>query len=220
MAEVPYVSQASRAVAAALRRLEQPYFAKEGFARQALAELRRATPGAITDSPYTWPYVFQSLSGQSPGQEWDGDASPVEKAVHAALVLWASHQQSGSVPVSVEGISLGRAAGILSGKLKRDGEPIDAGVLRRFSAVTTATSFSAQMRALSQLVSLFRANGVMLDYPRLAGDLRNLQEPARRQRVLVRWARDFHRGGAAASDITAGSETTTDAKATPTQEQE
>lgn len=220
MPELPYTSRASRAVASTLRRLEGPYLVRDGFARQALAELRRASPGDITDSPYTWPYVFQSLAGQSSGDEWDGGATPTEKSVHAALSLWAAHQQSGSTPVNREGVSLGRAAGVLSGKLKRDGEAIDAGVLRRFAAVTTATSFPAQMRALSQLVSLFRANGVTLDYPRLAADLKNLQEPERRQRVLVRWARDLHRGGAPSNEVSAVSETTTATTVSSTQEQE
>ena len=185
--------RASTATEAVIRRFEGPYLRGEGEGRQTLAHLRRAVAGSIDDSPGTWPYVFQSLAGIGPSDQWDGGASDVERAVHAALVLWAQHQQCRSRPVNVEGPSLGRQVGVLSAMLRAGDEAVDAGTIRRFARLTSASTFDAQMRALTQLVSLMRANDVVLDYPRLADELRQLQNPERRKTILLMWARDLHR---------------------------
>lgn len=192
----PYECPARSAVAGVISVYERAYLDREGYARQALAHLRRGDAGNISESSDAWPYVFRALSGvgvsNRPGSDFQGP-SDTERAVHASLVLWAQHQQSRPTPVNASGVSLGQAAGVLSGKLKSDSEPLDAGVLRRWTRLVTGATFSTQMRALSQLVTLMRANNVTLDYPRLASDLRSLQHPTRRQDVLIYWARDLHR---------------------------
>ena len=185
--------RAAAATEAVIRRNEGPYLRGEGQGRQALAVLRRAVAGNVDDSPATWPYVFQALAGSNPVDTWEGGASDLERAVHAAVVLWAQHQQSKGTPVNQHGPSLGRQVGALSARLRSGEELLDAGVQRRFARLTSASTFEAQMRALTQLVSLMRANDVSLDYPRLAHDLRRLQDPERRKQVLLTWTRDLHR---------------------------
>lgn len=185
--------QAATATAGAIARLEGRYLAQDSYARAALAQLRRSTPGDVIASSQTWPYVFAALAEEEALPTSSTGVSPVEAATHAALVLWASHQQSRPAPVNVRGVSLGQAVGLLSSKLKREAETMDAGVQRRFTSVTTASSFSSRTRALAQLVSLMKANGVGLDYPRLAADLVDLQTSNHRQGVLLRWVRDLHR---------------------------
>lgn len=206
----PHASAATKHV---IDTFEGPYLRGEGHARQALARLRRAVAGNVEASPDTWPYVFQSLAGTGPADSWDGGASDLERSVHAAIALWAQHQQSRATPVNIDGPSLGRQVGVLSAKLRTGDEPMDAGVMRRFARLASASTFEAQMRALTQLVTLMRANDVALDYPRLAHDLRRLQDPERRPRLLLSWSRDLHR-------LPSTTTTTDPEAAAPAQEQE
>ena len=178
-----------------IRQLERSYLAREGSGLQAVAELRRADPGDVLGSPRTWRYLFDAVETS----DNSADVTASERAVHAALTLWARHQQSRPSSVDASGVSLGRAAGRLSVGLKSDTEPVDAGVQRRFTTVVTATSFAARVRAIAQLISLFKAHGVALDYARLAEDLYSTQYPDAARRVHLRWARDFHRKEASAS---------------------
>lgn len=152
-------------------------------AKQTLARLRRLpadSPTAQGAWALTLGVVPEHLLGHG------DDATAAERAVHAALVLFAVHAQSARGVVHVEGRRLGRAM-------------VDLGVLdepavrARFMTLGTAATWRQQIYHLRGLVSLMRGAGVALDYGLLAVDLYQLQSPQGRDAVRLRWGRDLYR---------------------------
>ncbi|MBN9612682.1 MAG: type I-E CRISPR-associated protein Cse2/CasB, partial [Actinobacteria bacterium] len=73
------------------------------------------------------------------------------------------------------------------------GEHGEAGVLRRFNAIGTATDAAELARHARGMIQQFRANGIWLDYGIFAEDLRKLMQPELSAKVRNRWGRNFHR---------------------------
>ncbi|WP_416445185.1 type I-E CRISPR-associated protein Cse2/CasB [Leucobacter sp. HNU] len=180
------------AVAAQAFRLQRGYLADEAWAVRALAQLRRGIgkgPGEIIELlQWTSPGVFV------PGYRSDA-VSEEERAAHLALTLYALHQQGHRERgMHLEGRSFGEAAR----KLRIDlGERSEAGVLRRFNAVGTATDQTELVRHARGLIQQFRAEKIALDYGLFAEDLRKLSDPRSAALVRLRWGRHFHRPGRA-----------------------
>lgn len=102
--------------------------------RADLARLRRALGKPAGSVPEVWAYTVGAVPESL---RWDRDEpSRAEQAAHAALTLFAMHQQSMPVPAHMHGVSLGRAVG----QLAAGGEQSADAVTRRFMAVATATS--------------------------------------------------------------------------------
>ncbi len=173
--------------------LQEGYLADAPWAVAALAKLRRGVgkqPGELIElAQWTAPglFVADSRSDRIASEEW---------AAHIAITLYARHQQSHrDQRMHRAGRSLGDAARRLRIELGEHGE---AGVLRRFNAMGTATDFSELVRHARGLIDQFRANGVWLDYALFADDLRKLMDPASAALVRNRWGRHFHRPGRSA----------------------
>jgi len=180
-------------VAGTVARLQAGYLAEQPAAVATVARLRTAVdrePGAT--------YAVLDMTGvpdryleQSRGDE----PTPRERAKHAAVTLYATHQQSvHEAAMHVDGVSLGEAVHRLTRQAK-DGDPTArrSAVLRRFAALGTAATFDQLLYHLRSLVRQLRDERIPLDYGLLAEDLAQFQNPGGPERVRARWGRDFHR---------------------------
>jgi CRISPR system Cascade subunit CasB len=159
--------------------------------RAALAKLRRGVgrePGTVAE-------VLPLTVNPDARSDQDGPTAD-ERAIHAALTLYAVHQQSQDRRMHVPGTPFGAALGRIR---FRDGEE-NPGVVRRFQALGTAGGFTESMAHARALITLLRGVGVGFDYGRFATDLVQLQDPARAAGVRLRWGRDFYRTRPPAAD--------------------
>jgi CRISPR system Cascade subunit CasB len=160
-------------------------------ARAALARLRRGAgkqPGEALDAmEYT---VVQDLEpGPShEATEQDGP-TPADRAAHAALTLFALHQQSRGEKMHVPGRRFGRALR----SLHSGPDPIPEHVLRRFRVIGTADTFAELTHHLRGAVQVLRAAGIPLDYGQLARELVIWQTDRGREQIRLAWGRDFFR---------------------------
>jgi CRISPR system Cascade subunit CasB len=150
-----------------------------------LAALRRAA----TESPGADPRVWELTLAGLPVEPGAGDEpTDTERAVHAAMTLYAVHQQSQAAPMHRGGYGMGRSVRLL-------GERTNAkdAVRRRFEALGTAATFAELMQHSRGLVRQLRSAAIPLDYGQFADDLVALQSPAGADGVRLRWGRDYHR---------------------------
>lgn len=147
----------------------------------ALAALRRGVGRSLEEAPGSWPYVMEVV----------GSNQFREEPAHVALGLFALHHQSQDAgSMNRPGWGLGRACGVL--KRRRGARGLsDDGVERRFHSVVGADSLPAVATHLRGLVTLLRGEDLPLDYRQLYWDLAAWQAPERRDRVALRWARDY-----------------------------
>ena len=146
-----------------------------------LAALRRGVGRPLDDAPSSWPYVMEAAGG----------ARSREDAAHVALGLFALHQQS-HAPSSMNqpGWGLGRACRSLKQRRATKSSSED-GVARRFRAALSAESLTSLAVHLRGLVTLLRGEDIPLDFARLFWDLSAWRDPQRRDKVALRWARDY-----------------------------
>lgn len=154
-----------------------------------MAALRNADPSRLGDDPGVWSLVWTDLPPILLGRE-DGP-SDAEKAICAALVLYAIHQQGRLSPMDARRVSLGAAAGRLARREGADGG-LDAAVVRRFTAVALARTSSQRLYHLRVFTKLLRSYEIPLDHALLARDLYQLAWPGNAPRVRTRWARDLY----------------------------
>lgn len=170
-----------------LARLNNLRETRPAEAAGALARLRRAVgvqPGA---DPMVWGETLDEMPAQLFGR--DGTVSAAEWAAHAALTLYATHQQSHARAMHEPQQPFGRAVRRLA-----DGDTAsDAAVLRRFHAVATATSFAETVHHARGLVGQLRAASIPFDYVRLATDLYQLQWSGGAAQVRLEWGRHYYR---------------------------
>lgn len=168
--------------------LQRGYLENTSSAVAALAKLRRGVgkqPGDLIElAEWTAPGLFIV--------DYDSDeVTPEEQSAHAAMTLYALHQQSHrNEGMHRSGRSFGAAARELRLKLGERGE---AGVLRRFNAIGTATDSTELMRHARGLIQQFRTNDIWMDYALFADDLLKLMNPATAADVRNRWGRHFYR---------------------------
>lgn len=129
-------------------------------------------------------------------EQWHGDEpTQRERAKHAAVTLYATHQQSRhDAPMHVDDVPLGEAVNRLA-HTSRDGDPASRrpAVLRRFAALGTADTFDQLLHHLRSLVRQLRDEKIALDYGLLAEDLVRFQKPSGPEHVRALWGRDFYR---------------------------
>jgi CRISPR system Cascade subunit CasB len=154
-----------------------------------LAALRRASTAEPGADPRIWELTLAGIP--TPAGAGD-EPTAEERAAHAALTLYAVHQQSQSLPMHVPGQGLGRSVRTLG---QRPGA--EAAVRRRFEALGTAATFAELMQHARGLIRQLRSAAIPLDYGQLADDLVALQSPAHAPRVRLRWGRDYHRAPSA-----------------------
>jgi CRISPR system Cascade subunit CasB len=148
-----------------------------------LAALRRGVGRPLDDAPSSWPYVMEAAGG----------VRSREDAAHVTLGLFALHQQS-HAPGSMNqpDWGFGRACRFLRQRRSTKGSSED-GVERRFRAALSAESLTALAVHLRGLVTLLRGEDIPLDFARLFWDLSAWRNPQRRDKVALRWARDYFR---------------------------
>lgn len=193
-------------------RLQSQYAAGPGaqptsWAAQSLANLRRANPLAVGDDPAVWELVFDGMSTALMGHE---DApSRSERMIHAALCLYAHHQQSQTHPVHEPGARPGLALGRLARARASSREELSPGVAARVHATATATTAEKRLHELRGLILLMRAERppINLDYGLLAVDLYRLDQPGTAPWVRLGWARDLHRKPHCPEDASAARDT-------------
>lgn len=153
----------------------------------ALARLRRGAgkkPGALLD------ILEFTLSEEFVVRNSDIDATIDENAAHAALTLFALHQQSQRERMHRRGHGLGSA---LRG-LKEQGDDLPPEpVRRRFRVLGTAEQFDELSYHLRGVVQLLRTKAIPLDYGLLADQITDWQRPGGPARVRLRWGREFYR---------------------------
>lgn len=155
-----------------------------------LAKLRHADINSPGTDPDLWELTLDALpeSLQGHGSE---PASPAERAVHAALVLYAIHQQSRPEPMHRKNVGLGQAVRSLSQK-RSGGQEWDPGTISRFQHLCRAQSSAIRLENLRGLITLLRSESVGLDYGRLASDLWSI-ESGNSDRTVLSWGRQLHR---------------------------
>ncbi|MBM0258163.1 type I-E CRISPR-associated protein Cse2/CasB [Micromonospora sp. 4G55] len=146
-----------------------------------LAALRGGLSREAGAVPAMWPHYTRLRS--------DGWVSPDLRAEHAALALFAVHQQSQSRLMHQPTVGLGLAMA----KLRVSGKFTVDAVDKRFGAAATATSFTEVVAHLRGLVSQLRALSPAqpLDYTLLFRDLRDWQDPDRVHAVRRRWGAQY-----------------------------
>lgn len=156
------------------------------WARAVLAGLRSAVrqePGSV---PEVWEWTEVEV-----GPHASDDPTPEEWAVHAALCLYAIHQQGRPDKMHRQGHGLGGAVRELAG----GDAGLDSPVRRRFAKVLTAGSTEECLHHLRGLVTQFRSAqpSIGLDYAMLAEDILRLQQPGGAPAVRLRWSRQYYR---------------------------
>lgn len=175
-------------------RLQQGVLADDARAVATLARLRRADPANPGADPAIWELTLADLPDALAPQTRSDAPTPAEAALHAALTLYAVHQQSQRVGVHEAGVPFGAAVGRLA-RARGEGDDLDEGVLKRLHQAILATEFSAKLMHLRALVQLMRAEDrpPAFDYGRFADDLMTLADRRRDDtRVSVRWGRDLY----------------------------
>jgi CRISPR system Cascade subunit CasB len=195
-----------------VRRIQARYVGQDGDVRPAdkaaataqLAHLRQG----ISRAPGALPAIWDLTIADVPRPGNDDAPSPQERASHAAMTLYALHQQSQREPMHVPRVSLGGAVRrLVLARERAAGAPTEAAeplpptkvdpereraMRRRFDALLTGTSVDEVLHHLRGLVSLLRTHGIGLDYGRLADDLERLYDRRHVDRVRLAWGRDYH----------------------------
>lgn len=171
--------------------LQSAYLRDDSDAVATLARLRRCA----VDEPGVDPTVWQVTIGGLPETLRGGkNISVAEHAVHAALVLYAVHQQSNTAAMHQAKVGLGSAVQRLANARGREGTP-DQASIRRLHQVVLATDPSGRLYHLRGLIALLRSEStpIPLDYGQLAADLYRLFDPRQNSdSVVARWGRDLH----------------------------
>lgn len=110
-------------------------------------------------------------------------------AEHAALTLFALHQQSQSTSMHKDGEHIGAALLKLRSSDQFKGNP-DA-LDRRVGAAATATSVQELVFHLRGLVTLLRGQQLPLDYSQLAQDIADWGTPFGQARARRRWGANY-----------------------------
>ncbi|MCT2974165.1 type I-E CRISPR-associated protein Cse2/CasB [Propionibacterium freudenreichii] len=184
--------------------MQRSYLAHNSFGTERLATLRHADVTDPASNPRLWAMTLSNLPDEfiGPGEV----ASQGELALHAALVLYATHQQAQTRPMHTSAekvppaervkerrrVSFGHAVRRLA-QIRGTGGQWDAGSITRFEALSGAHDHAARVVALRRLITLLRGEAIPLDYGQLACDLYDLNDARRRAEVQLRWGRDLHR---------------------------
>lgn len=181
-------------VHARISTIQNDYLSSSGKSRGArrLAALRHAMTMPIGLNADAWPIEFEGLPAQLVGR--GSEPSPGEFSIHAALTLYAFHQQGKSEPMHVRGREHGLGNAVRQMVLReRDRYAnLEPGEMpRRFRALITAESMEETLHYARQLVQQLRGAGIPVDYAYLAAQLYDLQNPYKADGVRLAWGRGY-----------------------------
>lgn len=172
--------------------MQDAYLRRESKVLGQLAALRQGGPDVGND-PRVWAIVFDGLPEELEGRGMG--PSYAERAIHAALHLYAHHQQSMTEPMHRPDVHLGEAVGMLA-RAKGDAGAMHSGTIKRFQGAALAQTHDGRVLLLRQLTSMMRSQKnptIGLDYASLAADLFRLQLPEQAPYVRLAWGRQLHR---------------------------
>ncbi|MBT1176069.1 type I-E CRISPR-associated protein Cse2/CasB [Bifidobacterium callimiconis] len=168
------------------------YLQNESYAVSAVARLRRSVGHEVGADPdiFIWtmpPSEHPEIAGDV--SRYPQGPSPEERAAHAAITLFAVHQQSNrAVSMHTDSnVSFGRAVGRMAcGNFNEDG------IRSMFDRLQTASSWKELVRHARSLISLLKRERIAINYGLFAQDLLSLRG-SRNQANAVRtlWGRDF-----------------------------
>ncbi|WP_432157533.1 type I-E CRISPR-associated protein Cse2/CasB [Streptomyces sp. bgisy153] len=194
-AAVPVHQRVAQLTAAHIAPWQEGYLTDRPQAVAALARLRRGAGREAGETPDLW-----NLIDTDPLHTPAGRTRPLsetelvraENALHAALTLWAFHQQSRPAPMHRRH-SRERPAG-LGAAVRRlmPADGVDEPVRKRLVRAGTAPDLPALTQRLRDLVALLRREDIPLDYALLAGQFYLWQWPDGPADVRRRWGRSFH----------------------------
>ena len=153
-----------------------------------MAELRRGVnqpPGSL---PGIWGITLGEL--QEKGLSNTGYPTADEWAIHLSLTLFALHQGNKDMQhglVSVTGYSIGRSARLLVEANKGS----ESSIRRQMNSLITANDIEEIAIFLRSFIKRFSNEGIPLDYPQLAKDLKLLQDMEAKRNVILKWAQDY-----------------------------
>jgi CRISPR system Cascade subunit CasB len=161
----------------------------------ALARLRRGAGRAAGETPDLWSLIdtdplHTPAEGTRPLSE--RELVRAENALHAALTLWALHQQSRGTPMHRRHTR--ERPGGLGAAVRRlmPADGVDEPVRKRLVRAGTAPDLVTLTQRLRDIVALLRRDDIPLDYALLAGQLYLWQWPDGPAAVRRRWGRSFH----------------------------
>ena len=173
------------------RKVMSLYHQKDAGSSAATAKLAQLRRGSGTD-PVSHPELWGIIFGENEDthdfpEHYRGKYdTPTrgEYATFTALTLHALHQQSRSQPMHVTNFRFGTAVGQL---VRQTSESMK----KRFDALLKARSESARRHYLRSLITLLRSEEIAFDYGQFAQDYMQLQNPEKRDAVILRWSREF-----------------------------
>lgn len=173
------------------RKVMSLYHQKDAGSSAATAKLAQLRRGSGTD-PVSHPELWGIIFGENEDthdfpEHYRGKYdTPTrgEYATFTALTLYALHQQSRSQLMHVPNFRFGTAVGQLVLQTSES-------MKKRFDALLKARSESARRHYLRSLITLLRSEEIAFDYGQFAQDYMQLQNPEKRDAVILRWSRDF-----------------------------
>lgn len=169
------------------------YLQNDSYATASIARLRHAVGHDIGADPdiFEWTMPIDGeVIGINPSR-YDSGATAQEMAAHAALTLFAVHQQSvhESSMHTDDNVSMGGAVGHMA-----YGNFNESGIRSMFNKLQMANSWKELIRYARGLISLLKRERVALNYGVLAQDLYALRSGRNAaNKVRTRWGRDFQR---------------------------
>lgn len=159
---------------------------KEARSGAVLAALRTGVAREPGDVSGLWRYYRAVVPDEAAAR---GKIHPSLAAEHAALTLFAVHQQSQSTRMHREGSPLGASLRALRASAFKDNpDALD----RRVNAAAATESIKDLTVHLRGLVRLLRDQQIPLDYTALAEDVAAWHYPDARGRVRRRWGAQYY----------------------------
>lgn len=158
----------------------------EHSARADTAQLRKGLgrePGSV---PELWRYYRVVVSDQDAAA---GRITANLAAEHAALTLFALHQQSQATSMHRPGEHIGSALFKLRGSKQFEGNP--EALDRRVAAAATASSVPELVFHLRGMITLLRGQKLAFDYTQLAQDIADWRTSYGQARARRRWGANY-----------------------------
>lgn len=164
-----------------------------------LAILRRGVGKAPGELPELFGIVLSELPEEEAFTSSDGTATKGEWASYIALTLYALHRQGGDSEKdsahTKEKVSVGRALKLLSERQREGKQDLNAEkrALQKMQMLITSKDMNELSYHLRGVVQLLKREGIALNYKDLAEDLYEFQDADGKNRVSLKWGRDFYR---------------------------
>ena len=152
-----------------------------------MAKIRRGMGRAAGDVPEMWPYYQVVIPDHAAAA--GTRRTPELDAEHAALTLFAVHQQSQSTPMHKDKEHIGTALLKLRGSKQFAANP--QALDERVNAAATASSVTELVHHLKGLVTLLRGQQLPFDYTLLVHDLADWRWASSRTRIRRQWGAHY-----------------------------